>query len=167
MVQAVFCTASSGAEVEEAVARINDAGIKTNGVTIISQVPELEAAACPSTQINRSIKTGALWGFFIGWAIGLALLLYVPVLMDSPGALSLPAFTALGWVLFGSIVGSGGLLAKPGLPSKLLPHLEEALSEGRILLSLEVATSKELESAAQTLLTMKESDMHRIDAVAA
>jgi hypothetical protein len=166
MVQAVFCTASSEAEIEAALVRINAAGVKTN-VSIISQLPELESAACPSTQVNRSIRTGVLWGSFIGWTIGLALLVYVPVLMDSAGALSLPAFTALGWALFGSIVGSGGLLATPGLPSKLLPHLEEALSEGRILLSLEVASSRELETAAETLLTMKESDMHRIEPVAA
>lgn len=62
---------------------------------------------------NYSTKVGAFLGAIAGGVIGAAMIWYI----DSPAlnawalVASIPILNALGWALFGMIVGSGGLLA--------------------------------------------------------
>jgi hypothetical protein len=167
MVQAVFCTRASETEITDALTQISAEGIQPKDVLLITQIGSLGWIACPESQMNRSLKAGVLWGSFIGWMIGLGMLLYVPALIHSAGAFSIPAFMALGWALFGLIVGSGGLLARPALPSTLLPHLEEAIVEGKILVTLTVETRRELEKVVASLNVSGATDMHEIESAAA
>jgi hypothetical protein len=167
MVEAVFCARASQAQVEDALSQVKAAGIKPKDVLFLTQRASLEWIACPDPQRNRSIKAGVLWGSFIGWMIGLAMLIYVPALIHSAGAFSIPAFTAFGWALFGLIVGSGGLLARPALPSSLLPHLEQAMDDGKILITLKVDTRRELDKVSASLSLTGATDMHEIETVAA
>jgi hypothetical protein len=167
MVQAVFCTIASETEVEGALSQARAEGIRPKDVLLITERASLSWVACPESQINRSIKAGVLGGALVGWLIGLGTLLYVPELMRSMGALSIPAFTAFGWALFGMIVGSGGLFARPALPSSLLPHLEEAIEKGKILVSLKVDTRRELDKLAANFSVNGETDIHEVEIAAA
>jgi hypothetical protein len=63
-----------------------------------------------------SIKMGIVMGFLAGWAIGIALLLYLdsPELNNWPGVPSIPLWQGIGWALYGFIVGGSGLFAHVG-----------------------------------------------------
>jgi hypothetical protein len=63
-----------------------------------------------------SIKMGIVMGFLAGWAIGVALLLYLdsPELNNWPGVPSIPLWQGIGWALYGFIVGGSGLFAHVG-----------------------------------------------------
>jgi hypothetical protein len=77
----------------------------------------------------HSVKVGSLLGFFAGWVIGVALLLYVDSkeLNQWPLVASIPLWNALGWAIYGFIVGGGGLFAHVG--RKEAHHAEKAPTE--------------------------------------
>jgi hypothetical protein len=64
-------------------------------------------------EYSYSTKIGAAIGFIIGWALGVAMVLYIdsPALNQWSLVPSIPIWNAIGWALHGMIVGSGGLLA--------------------------------------------------------
>lgn len=68
----------------------------------------------PKGDYDYSMKMGVFLGTIVGGVIGAAMIWYVdsPALNAWPLAASIPIFNALGWALFGMIVGSGGLLAR-------------------------------------------------------
>jgi hypothetical protein len=167
MVEAVFCTRASLSQVETILSQIKAEGIEPRDLLFVTERASLEWIACPDPQRNRSVKAGVVWGSVIGWMVGLGMLIYVPALIHSAGALSIPAFTAFGWALFGMIVGSGGLLARPVLPSALVPHLEEAMSDGKLLITLKVATRRELDKINASLSQTGPTDMHEVEPAAA
>jgi hypothetical protein len=63
-----------------------------------------------------SVKIGSVIGFLVGWAIGIALLLYVDSkeLNNWPGVPSIPLWNGIGWMLYGFIGGGSGLFAHVG-----------------------------------------------------
>ena len=63
-----------------------------------------------------SVKIGTLLGFITGWAIGVALLLYLgsEELNNWPGVPSIPIWYGIGWATYGFIVGGGGIFAHLG-----------------------------------------------------
>ena len=63
-----------------------------------------------------SVKLGSLFGFFVGWAIGIALILFLgsKELNNWPGVASIPLWYGFGWATFGFIIGGGGLFAHVG-----------------------------------------------------
>ena len=63
-----------------------------------------------------SVKIGSILGFFVGWAIGIALLLYVDskALNNWPGVPSIPLWNGFGWATYGFILGGGGMFARVG-----------------------------------------------------
>src|SRR5439155_18263447 len=113
------------------------------------------------------LKRGVIGGAIVGAVIGVALLLYLPSLHTPWGEASLVAWESFGWALFGMIVGSSGLLAKAPLPENLVHHFEEAIGEGKILISLQVENPTELSQAAETLYNMGAADMHLTEVLVA
>lgn len=71
-----------------------------------------------------SIKMGVVMGFLAGWAIGIALLLYLdsPALNNWPGVPSIPLWQGIGWALYGFIVGGSGLFAHIGKKKASVPN---------------------------------------------
>jgi len=63
-----------------------------------------------------SVKMGMVMGFLAGWAVGVALLLYLdsPELNNWPGVPSIPLWQGIGWMLYGFIVGGSGIFAHVG-----------------------------------------------------
>jgi hypothetical protein len=63
-----------------------------------------------------SVKIGSLLGFYAGWLIGIALLVYLdsPMLNNWPAVASIPLWNGFGWALYGFIVGGGGFFAHFG-----------------------------------------------------
>ena len=63
-----------------------------------------------------SVKIGSILGFFAGWLIGVALLLYLDSreLNNWPAVASIPLWNGFGWALYGFIVGGSGLFAHVG-----------------------------------------------------
>lgn len=85
-------------------------------------------------ECNYSVKVGMVGGFLVGWAIGVALLLYLnnPGLNQNPWVPSIPIWNAIGWMLYGMIGGSGGIFADFRFSPKVEHRLNQVLHlEGR------------------------------------
>jgi hypothetical protein len=67
-----------------------------------------------------SVKIGTLLGFITGWAIGVALIVYLgsEALNNWPGMPSIPIWNGIGWATYGFIVGGGGIFAHLGRKPK-------------------------------------------------
>jgi hypothetical protein len=65
---------------------------------------------------KHSVIIGSIFGFFVGWAIGVALLLYLDSreLNNWPWVASIPIWEGLGWATYGFIVGGSGMFAHVG-----------------------------------------------------
>ena len=76
-----------------------------------------------------SIKIGSLFGFFAGWLIGVALLLYVDSreLNQWPLVASIPLWNGFGWATYGFIIGGSGLFADVGRKRSEAPDKEPAM----------------------------------------
>ena len=50
----------------------------------------------------HSVKIGSLFGFFVGWLLGVALLLYLDSkeLNNWPGVPSIPLWNGIGWAIY-------------------------------------------------------------------
>jgi len=88
-----------------------------------------EARQYSEQECNYSIKIGMAGGFLVGWAIGIALLLYVdsPQLNQWEWVASIPIWNGIGWMLYGMIGGSGGIFADLRLSPKAECRLDEVL----------------------------------------
>ena len=71
-----------------------------------------------------SVKIGSLFGFFVGWLIGVALLLYLDSkeLNNWPGVPSIPLWNGIGWAIYGFIIGGGGIFAHVGRKPEKKPE---------------------------------------------
>jgi len=167
MVQAVFCAHSKGAEVDEAVSTLKNEGVCPTALTIVSRPQDLEAIACPDAKVNLSIKRGVVGGAGVGALIGIAMILYMGSAHNPWGEASLVMWDAFGWALFGMIIGSSGLLAKSPLPAALVQHFEEAIEEGKILVSLQVKDTRDLNRVAEALYKIGAADMHETQVLVA
>ena len=80
-------------------------------------------------ECNYSTKIGMAGGFIVGWAIGVALLLYVntPALNQWAWVPSIPIWNAIGWMLYGMIGGSGGIFADFRFSPRTQSRLNHAL----------------------------------------
>jgi hypothetical protein len=83
-------------------------------------------------ECNYSIKIGMAGGFLVGWAIGVALLLYLdnPALNQWEWVASIPIWNGIGWMLYGMIGGCGGVLADFRFSPKLEARLNQVLHLG-------------------------------------
>ena len=160
MIEAVFCAVSTEKQINEAVSKMRTAGIDPSSLAISTRLQEVDLIACPQSQLNLSIKRGIAYGGIVGALIGVAMVLYMGSIPTFWGALSLVAWEAFGWSLFGMIVGSGGLLGRPKYSAHVIHHLEDAIRKGKILVSIEVADRSELRQAAATLYEAGAADMH-------
>ena len=167
MVQAIFCAAVNENQINTAIATIRAEGVEPSALKLISRPQELDWVACPQPKLNLSLQRGVVYGAILGALLGLAMALFMGRVEGFWQVVTLMFWESLGWALFGMIVGSSGLLARPRLASKLVHHLEEAIGEGKILLSLQVPTRAELNRAAQTLYKMGAADMHETDVLVA
>jgi hypothetical protein len=82
------------------------------------------------TDYKYSVEVGMLFGFFVGWAIGIVLLLYLGSreLNNWPLVPSIPLFSGYGWAVLGFILGGGGMFAHVGRKAQKPPEKEsEAL----------------------------------------
>jgi len=66
-----------------------------------------------SADYKYSIKIGSLFGFFVGWLLGVALIVYVDCreLNNWPLVASIPLWNGFDWATYGFIVGGGGLFS--------------------------------------------------------
>ena len=82
-----------------------------------------------ATDYLYSTKIGSVIGFLVGWAIGIALLLYLDSreLNNWPGVPSIPLWNGIGWGIYGFIVGGSGLF--PHLGRKKKDALPESVTQ--------------------------------------
>ena len=163
MVQAVFCAHSSEAQLNKAISKMQTSGMDPAVITV-SAPNELDWLATPGTKIDLSLKRGVYGGLVIGALLGVAMLIAIPSLWAQSGATSLIAWESFGWGLFGMIVGSSGVLARGPYDEKLVHHFEQALDEGKILISISVADRLQLDRAAATLYELGAADIHEVAA---
>jgi len=167
MVNAVFCAYSTPEEIEAAASNNKLGIIHPSAITIVSRAQELDWIATPQSKINLSLKRGVIGGAIVGAIIGLAMVLYVGSFNTFWGELSLVVWESFGWALFGMIVGSSGLLAESPVPRALVHHFEEALDQGKILVSLQAEDRQKLDEIASSLYSMGAADMHETSGLAA
>lgn len=167
MLQAVFCARCTGTRVDDAVSRLTAGGVQPSAFTIVSSRQELEWIANPQSKLDLSLKRGVLGGAAVGILIGILMLLYMGSAHNPWGEASLVMWEAIGCALFGMIVGSSGLFAKSPLPAQLVHHLEEAIVEGKILVSLQVKDRNELDRAANAMYQIGAADMHETEILVA
>ena len=76
----------------------------------------------------HSVKIGSFLGFLVGFAIGVALLLYLDskVLNSWPGVVSIPLWEGFGWATYGFIAGGGGMFAHVWRKAERLSAKESA-----------------------------------------
>lgn len=77
---------------------------------------------------RHSVIIGSLLGFFVGWAVGVALLLYLgsKELNSWPLVWSVPLWYGLGWATYGMVIGGGGAFARWGR-KRSGPEKEESI----------------------------------------
>jgi hypothetical protein len=65
---------------------------------------------------KHSVIVGSIFGFVVGCAIGVALLLYLDSteLNNWPWVASIPIWEGLGWATYGFVVGGSGMFAHVG-----------------------------------------------------
>ena len=75
-----------------------------------------------------SVKIGSLLGFFAGWLLGVALIVYVDSreLNNWPLVSSIPLWNGFGWATYGFVVGGSGLFAHVGRRPERIPEHEPA-----------------------------------------
>ena len=72
-----------------------------------------------------SVKIGSIFGFFVGWLLGVAMLVYVDSkeLNAWPLVASIPLWNGFGWATYGFVVGGSGMFAHVGRrPEKVREH---------------------------------------------
>lgn len=71
-----------------------------------------------------SVKIASVMGFLVGWAIGIALLLYVDSkeLNNWSFVPSIPILNGIGWMIYGFIVGGSGMFAHLGRKKDVVSH---------------------------------------------
>jgi hypothetical protein len=80
-------------------------------------------------ECSYSIKIGMICGFIVGWAIGIALVLYLdsPALNEWVWMPSIPIYNGIGWMLYGMIGGCGGIFADFRFSPKVETRLAQVL----------------------------------------
>jgi len=109
--------------------------------------------AHPESRFLESSRNGIAVGFLIGWAIGIAQLLYVGSneLYSWAYVPMIPIYSALGWALFGFIAGVSGIFAKAALTPELKCHFDKQVTLGRIVIAIQVRDSDELDQMTAIL----------------
>jgi hypothetical protein len=80
----------------------------------------MEEKELTAAEYSYSTKIGVVIGFLVGWAVGIAILMYgdSPRFNQIPGVESIPLWFGFGWGIYGFIVGGGGNFAHLGRKTK-------------------------------------------------
>jgi hypothetical protein len=149
MIAEVFGIFPSTADAESAVIRIKRAGISASVIEVLPVSAEKD--------FGLSTRRGVLGGAILGACMGLALVLYSnsTAFNHWGGAISLPISGAVGWALYGWILGGTGLLAGP-------PE-----SESEAWVSLQLSTPNQLDKVETVLYEAGASEVRSIGPEAA
>ena len=162
MSQDVYCVARTDDQAQEIIEKIQKMGIGPDSFTVVAKPEEVDRTAYRASEEARNAANGAVGGTIIGLLFGGAVLSTmgfagIPGLFE---AILLLACAALGGAMFGAIAGSTGLFAKKRIPTPLERHFEEEISEGGVLLSIQVGSVAERDRLIGTMNALGVADVH-------
>jgi hypothetical protein len=144
MFQKVYCTVASPEQAGDVLARMQRVGFSPDETIVASGASEVETLVHSESDYAYSTKLGVGLGFLAGAVVGLAQLVYIDsaALNEWAGVASIPLSNALGFALYGWIIGGSGVLARGRMPAKLERHLEEEVAQTKIVLSVSLHNSE-------------------------
>jgi hypothetical protein len=153
MERVLFFTASSETKVDDVTSQVEGLGFKLADRLVAATVSSVDGVVHSTSERVHQSKLGLLIGAVMGWHVGLALLIFIgsPALYQWTGAALIPVGGALGWAALGGIVGGSGVFSKSRVSARLEDHFEKEVGLGKILVSLHVRTTKELNPMAEAL----------------
>jgi hypothetical protein len=115
----------------------------------------------PEYELNYSTKVGAILGAVIGLLVGFAQLVYIgsPALNAWPYVAMIPIYSAIGWALFGTIAGCGGIFAALRFSEHPERHFDTRNIDGKIIIAIEMETRRELAALTAKLYAAGVTDL--------
>jgi hypothetical protein len=158
----VFCLACDPNQAREVVAAIKRMNIKFKNISVIDDNAGLERSNHPKTEELRNAMNGSIGGAVVGLLNGVATLMVIGA-AATPGILGVAlivGFSVLGGAMFGAIIGSTGLFAKPRIPVRLEQRYQEQVSRGGVLISVELIDPKQRNRFIAAIHALTVSDIH-------
>src|SRR5262249_30528347 len=162
MSQDVYCVARTDDQAQEIIEKIQKMGIDPDALIVVAKPEEVDGAVNGAWDEARNAANGAVGGSILGLLFGVAVLSTMGF-AGIPGvfeAVLLLACAALGGAMFGAIVGSTGLFAKKRIPKPLERHFEEEISQGGVLLSIQVRSVAERDRLIGTMNALGVAEVH-------
>lgn len=157
----LFCTVSQPEQASEAIARMQKLGYGPEEVIIAKEISEVEQLMQSEAAQTRSTLLGVAYGALAGFVMGLGQMVFLgPTIWSMWGAPAIPIFNAGCWALVGSIVGCGGILAKGGVPPKVVHQFESEVAGAKVLISVPVHNRTELPAVQAVLFELGATNMH-------
>ncbi len=136
MENTIYCLASSELQANEVLTHLRNLHFSSSEVSVLLHQNETKNISMKE-DVVRGAEKGGLIGGVLGALAGLTALT-IPVL--GPLVIAGPLLSALGGAAAGGVVGGlaggTGALTKIGIPDYAIPHLEERLSRGAILIAV-------------------------------
>jgi hypothetical protein len=136
MQNTVFCLATEESQANEILTHLRNLGFSSSEVSVLLHQQETKNISMKEDAI-RGAEKGGLVGGVLGALAGLTALT-IPVL--GPLAVAGPLLSALGGAAVGGAVGGlaggTGALTRIGIPDYAIPHLQDRLARGAILIAV-------------------------------
>jgi hypothetical protein len=158
----LYCIVSSDSDADRILGRIQQAGFKPLEVVVANDATGIETLANPPQDLTRTTKWGIGLGALTGLFVGLVFMLLggTREFFTWVGAPLIPFGAAFGWAFYGAILGGSGMFNKGALPPVLKRQFDEEISEGKVVIAIELREPKEFDSLADILYASGASDVH-------
>jgi len=167
MVDNVICTVSLPEQANEAVARMEKLGFRSDEVIVAREVSEVENLIHTESDMTRSTLIGVVYGAIAGFLLGLGQMVFLgPTIWSMWGAAAIPIFNAGCWALIGSIIGCGGILSPRKVSSEVAHQLEREVEQSRLLVAVPLHNKAELARVKAMLSEVGATNIHYTGKVA-
>jgi hypothetical protein len=167
MVDNVLCTVLLPEQANEAVARMEKLGFRSDEVIVARDVSEVENLIHTEADMTRSTLIGVAYGAIAGFLLGLGQMVFLgPTIWSMWGAAAIPIFNAGCWALIGSIIGCGGILSSRKVSSEVAHQLEREVEQSRLLVAVPLHNKAELARVKATLSEVGATNIHYTGKVA-
>ncbi len=164
----IFCLARNPIQAKELVGRIGSMGIPPKSVAVATQPWEVEHTGHPDSQTAHDAMLGFIFGGAAGWFLGTAIILMI----GTPGMAVYEALLFLlagstGGAVLGTVFGASGIIGTSRMSTALEQHFEEEVSNGGILIGVEVHNKPEHDQVMSAIGDFGASDVHDFGRMAA
>jgi hypothetical protein len=162
MSQEIYCIAPNQDRAKQVVEQMQQLAVPIETISVVDERSGISRVAHPESDEFRNAVKGSVVGALIGLLYGIATLVVIGAAFI-PGVLGaglILGYSALGGVLFGAIIGSTGMFARPRLPSSLKHKYEEEVGRGGVLISVELKESGQTATLMSAIKALGLSEIH-------